>query len=151
LVEEYDQKIFDAALNSWVRGMALVFIGFVYKELGNTTKSINKFHESLSYARESNYSKVEGLSLLGLAEICRDQKEFSNALLYNLDSIRILEYGAKCDLPEAYYQIGLTYQAMGEFERSSENFQRAIRLFSEMEAPKQIERVKRSIITNINS
>jgi tetratricopeptide (TPR) repeat protein len=145
LVEEYDQKIFDAALNSWVRGMALVFIGFVYKELGNTTKSINKFHESLSYARESNYSKVEGLSLLGLAEICRDQKEFSNALLYNLDSIRILEYGAKCDLPEAYYQIGLTYQAMGEFERSSENFQRAIRLFSEMEAPKQIERVKRSI------
>jgi len=145
LIQEYDEKVSDAVLNSWIRGICLVLIGFVYKELGNTSKSVEKFHRSLSYAKESNYSKVEGLSLMGLAEVCRNQKEFSTALSHHLESIRILDYGAKCDLPEAYYQLGLTYQAMEETEKSDENFQEAIRLFGEMEAPKQVDRVRQSM------
>nr|WP_269086322.1 hypothetical protein [Trichormus sp. NMC-1] len=58
--------------------------------------------------------------------------------------------GAKCDLAEAYYQLGLTYQKMGETENSNSNFNEAIRLFNEMEAPKQIEKVEKAKIGNID-
>jgi tetratricopeptide (TPR) repeat protein len=146
LIQEYDEKILNVVLNTWLKGIVLVFIGFIYKELGNISKSVEKFHASLSYAQESNYLKAQGLSLLGLAETCRDEKQLLSALSHHLKSIKILDQAeSKCDLPEAYYQIGLTYQAMNEPEKSNENFQKAIHLFNEMEAPKQVERVRRSM------
>jgi pentatricopeptide repeat protein len=53
--------------------------------------------------------------------------------------------GAKRDLAEAYYQLGLTYQKMVEALNSQGNFDNAIRLFSKMEAPKQVEKMRQSI------
>ncbi|MEP0876832.1 tetratricopeptide repeat protein [Funiculus sociatus GB2-M2] len=53
--------------------------------------------------------------------------------------------GAKCDLAEAYYQLALTYQQMGDAEKSQTNFQEAIQLFEEMETPKQVEKVRRTM------
>jgi tetratricopeptide (TPR) repeat protein len=53
--------------------------------------------------------------------------------------------GAKCDLAEAYYQLALTYQQMGDAEKSQTNFQDAIRLFREMEAPRQVEKVQQAM------
>ena len=47
--------------------------------------------------------------------------------------------------------FGLTYQKMGETEKSHTNFNEAIRLFNEMEAPKQIEKVKKAKRGNIDS
>ncbi|MEG4322226.1 MULTISPECIES: tetratricopeptide repeat protein [unclassified Microcoleus] len=55
------------------------------------------------------------------------------------------QIGAKCDLAEAYYQLALTYQKMGVIDQSQENFDKAIQLFEEMEAPKQVEKVRRAI------
>lgn len=54
--------------------------------------------------------------------------------------------GAKCELAEAYYQLALTYQQMGDRENSKPNFDNAIQLFTEIEAPRQVERVIKSII-----
>jgi hypothetical protein len=54
--------------------------------------------------------------------------------------------GAKCELAEAYYQQALTYQQMGDRENSKPNFDNAIQLFTEIEAPLQVERVIKSII-----
>ena len=53
--------------------------------------------------------------------------------------------GAKCDLAEAYFQLALTYQKMGEAENSQPNFDEAIRLFREMEAPKQVAKVRQAM------
>jgi hypothetical protein len=44
--------------------------------------------------------------------------------------------------------FGLTYQKMDETEKSHTNFNEAIRLFKEMEAPKQIEKVKKAKAQN---
>ena len=52
--------------------------------------------------------------------------------------------GAKCDLAEAYFQLGLTYQAMGEHDQAEEYKAKALELFKQMEAPKQIERVNKA-------
>ena len=48
------------------------------------------------------------------------------------------------DLAEAYFQLGLTYQAMGEHDQAEEYKTKALELFAQMEAPKQIERVKKA-------
>jgi tetratricopeptide (TPR) repeat protein len=49
-----------------------------------------------------------------------------------------------------FYQLGLTYQKMGEIEKSHTNFNEAIRLFNEIEAPKQVEKVERAKRGNID-
>jgi hypothetical protein len=51
--------------------------------------------------------------------------------------------GDKCNLAEAHYQLGLTYQKMGEVNQSRENLNVAITLFNEMPAPKQVEKVNK--------
>jgi hypothetical protein len=47
----------------------------------------------------------------------------------------------KCDLAEAYFQLGLTYQKMAKPDESQMNFNRAIQLFTEIKAPKQVEKI----------
>jgi len=41
-------------------------------------------------------------------------------------------------------QLGLTYQAMGEHDQAEEYKAKALELFAQMEAPKQIERVNKA-------
>ena len=48
----------------------------------------------------------------------------------------------KCNLAKAYYQLGLTYQRMGEVNQSRETFHQAIVIFNDMPAPKQVEKVQ---------
>ena len=46
--------------------------------------------------------------------------------------------------------FGLIYQKMGETEKSHTNFNEAIQLFNEIEAPKQVEKVEKAKIGNIS-
>jgi tetratricopeptide (TPR) repeat protein len=52
-------------------------------------------------------------------------------------------------LAKAYFQLGLTYQAMGEHDQAKEYKAKAIELFEQIEAPKQIERVKKAFGENV--
>lgn len=49
--------------------------------------------------------------------------------------------GAKCNLAEAYFQLGLTNQKMAKPDESQMNFNQAIQLFTEIKAPKQVEKI----------
>jgi tetratricopeptide (TPR) repeat protein len=63
------------------------------------------------------------LTLTGLAELYRIQNDIETALTHHQESIEILDkIGAKCDLAEAYFQLALTYQKMGEQANSSRIF-----------------------------
>ena len=85
------------------------------------------------------------LSKSGLGEIYRFKLDFNTSYFYHKESIEILNrIGAKCDLAEAYFQLGLTYQAMGEHDQTEEYKAKAMELFEQMEAPKQIERVNKT-------
>ncbi|MCT7966415.1 tetratricopeptide repeat protein [Laspinema sp. D1] len=95
--------------------------------------------------RQMNNPSLTSEILEVKAEIYR-KGDCLKAVSYHLKAIKILDnIGAKCDLAEAYYQLGLTYQQMGETEKSETNFQEAIRLFTEIEAPKQVEKVRKAI------
>jgi len=146
LAEKAEFKLSLVTNNSWTQGYGLFFLGLTYKNLGKTEKSFEMYRKAISYAEESHYTQVKAKALYGLAELYRIQEDFTTALSHHLESIALLDQiGAKCDLAEAYYQLGLTYQKMGKIEESQENFDQAIELFRQMEAPMQVEKVRRAI------
>lgn len=112
---------------------------------------INNFEQAVGViikVRDSKYGidKSLGLYLYGLAELYREQGDFTTAISHHTESLELLEkIGDKPDIAEAYYQLALTYQKMGNTEKSQPNFQQAIRLFTEMEAPKQVEKVRQAM------
>jgi tetratricopeptide (TPR) repeat protein len=138
--------LIDKPQTEWATGNRLFFLAITYKNLENTTKSFKLYHRAIAYAEESQYPQVRAKALYGLAELYRKEGNFDAALSHHSEAIELLDkIGAKCDLAEAYYQLGLTYQKMGNAQKSQENFDEAIRLFSEMEAPKQVEKVRKAI------
>ncbi|MEG4961518.1 MULTISPECIES: tetratricopeptide repeat protein [unclassified Microcoleus] len=130
---------------SWSRGYSLLFMGLTYKNLEEFDKSFEMFRQAIAFAEKSHYTQVKAKALSGMAELYREQGEFATALSHHSESIELLDkIGAKCDLAEAYYQLALTYQQMGDAEKSQTAFQEAIRLFNKMEAPNQVEKVQKA-------
>lgn len=128
------------------KGYRLFHLGIAYKSLGEFDISMEMYQTAIKYAEKINFIQLKGIALFGVAELYREQGNFTKALSHHSESIELLEkIGAKCDLAEAYYQLALTYQKMGDTEKSQPNFQQAIRLFDEMEAPKQVEKVRRAM------
>ena len=104
------------------------------------------FRQAIAFAEESHYTQVKAKALSGMAELYREQGEFATALSHHSESIELLDkIGAKCDLAEAYYQLALTYQKMGQCDQSQEDFDKAIQIFNEMKAPNQVEKVRKAI------
>jgi len=128
-------------------GYRALFLGLAYKNLGEYEKSFKIYTQALSFAENIDYPRLKAQMLNGLADYHHKQGEFETALANHSEAIELLDkIGAKCDLAEAYYQLGLTYQKMGETEKSQINFDLAIQLFTEMEAPKQVEKVQNAIL-----
>lgn len=121
-------------------------LGQTYVNLAQFDKANEMYHKALLFAQQSNYAQVKAKTLNGLAEIARYKQEFYLALSNHLEAIELLDnIGAKCDLAETYFQLALTYQKIQNNEKSKINFDRAIQLFTQMEAPKQVEKVLRRI------
>jgi tetratricopeptide (TPR) repeat protein len=117
-------------------------LGQTYVNLKEFAKAEEMFCMALTFAEESHYTQVKAKTLCGIAEIYRQQAKFDLAIVNHLEAIDLLEkIGAKCDLAIAHFQLGLTYSTIDNKQESRMCCDRAIRLFSEMQAPKQIERV----------
>ncbi|MEH2183123.1 tetratricopeptide repeat protein [Nostoc sp.] len=124
-------------------------LGQTYVNLGEFSQANQIFHQALIFAEESHYIQVKAKTLNGLAEIHRQQTDFTLALVNQTEAIELLDkIGAKCDLAEAYFQLGLTYQKMATLDESQINFNRAIQLFTEIKAPKQVEKVSKLRCSN---
>jgi tetratricopeptide (TPR) repeat protein len=130
------------------KGHGFIFLGLAYKNLEQYEKAIEMLNIAISFADESYHIQVKAVALTGLAEIHRLLGNFEISLSIHSKAISLLEeIGAKCDLAEAHYQLGLTYQAMNEFPSSDQEFQKAIQIFARIEAPKQVEKVEQAIAT----
>ncbi|MUG95958.1 NB-ARC domain-containing protein [Scytonema sp. UIC 10036] len=117
-------------------------LGQTYVNLKNFAKAEEMFLMALTFAEESHYTQVKAKTLCGIAEIYRQKAKFELAIGKNLEAIELLKkIGAKCDLAIAYFQSGLTYSNIDNRQESKIHFERAIRLFTEMQAPKQIEKI----------
>jgi tetratricopeptide (TPR) repeat protein len=144
-VNKVFQEIDLTAISTWSFGYRWLFLGETYINLFDIEKSLEMYKNALDYAEESHYHQVKANALNGLAVIERSKNNFMQSLDCNHQAITILEsIGAKCDLAEAYFQLGLTYQAMGEHDQAEKYKEKALELFAQMEAPKQIERVNKA-------
>jgi tetratricopeptide (TPR) repeat protein len=118
-------------------------LGQTYVNLGEFTKAKEMFSKALIFAEESHYMQVKAKTLNGLAEIYRQQTEFELALANHTEAIEILDkIGAKCDLAEAYFQLGITYQKLLNSYESQMYFQTAMQIFMEMNSLKQVNKIK---------
>jgi len=135
-----------ANLTSWGTLFDLCSLGLTYRNLGEITQSFEMYSRALLFADECHYILAKAIALMGLATLDRNREDWIVALSKHIEAIKILKsIGAVPELAEAYHQLGLTYQIIGELEKSQENLEEAIQLFREIEAPKQVERVRKSM------
>ncbi|MEG4804450.1 tetratricopeptide repeat protein [Microcoleus sp. ARI1-B5] len=130
-------------------GYKLVFLAATYKNLGDTEKALSLYRQAIAQADENQYSTVKAKALSGIAALYRERGELDRAMQHHAEAIEILALAsAKLDRAEACYQLALTEQKLGNIEPAQENFDRAIQLFSEMDASKQVEKVQLAATKN---
>jgi len=133
-------------LANWSNIYSYFIFGMTYTNLGQQETALLMFNTALSHAENSNYVQGIGRVLTGLAVLSRQQQNYHRALENHQKSVKILEgILAKKDLADAHYEMGLTYQKIGEIEKSKVSFQAAIRLYEQMGAPQQVKKVERAI------
>jgi tetratricopeptide (TPR) repeat protein len=132
--------------DEWTKGYSPLFLGISYRNFGYLERSFALYQEAISYAEKSHYTQVKAKALGCLAELYREKQEFELALSHHAEAIILLEkLGAKCDFANVLFHRALTYQAMGDAEKSQVDSEEAIRLFTEMKAPRQVERVQQGL------
>lgn len=78
--------------------------------------------------------------------IYRQANQLETAEQYHQTAINLLDkIGAKCDLAEAYFQWGLTLQISRKIEDSKIYFERASQLFQQINAPKQLAKIRNQL------
>ncbi|MBW4553819.1 MAG: tetratricopeptide repeat protein [Aphanocapsa sp. GSE-SYN-MK-11-07L] len=117
-------------------------LGQTHVNLGNLQRGQDLYQQAIAFAETSHYPQVKARILNGLAEIYRCRHQFSEAVDYHQQAIALLEQiGAKCDLAEAHFQLGLTWQQYNQPQTSQQHFQTAIALFTAISAPRQVAKV----------
>jgi tetratricopeptide (TPR) repeat protein len=123
-------------------GASYYSLGKAYANIRFLDESFKTYDKAMIFAETTSCYAVIGASLTGQAELYRIQTDFSKALDCHEKSIKLIEsIGALSILADTYFEYGLTYQAMGEHDQAEIYKVKAIKLFEEMEAPKQITRV----------
>lgn len=131
---------------TWIRTYGFYHLGKALTIYGRLTEAEETYQKLEDYSNRFFNLQAKGYIQNGRGMISFQEGKLEEAIEHYQRATKIFhDIGAKFDEAEAYYQIGLTYQAMGETDKSNENFQKAIQLFTEMEAPKQVERVMRSM------
>lgn len=115
----------------------------VYSYLGEYNQAQELYDSAIAAATESHYLQVRGQALNGLAVLHRLQRNCDRALAHHAEAVEILEMiDAKCDLANALFQQGITYQAQANPSQAQQNFTRAIQLFRAIDAPNQVQRMQ---------
>lgn len=98
-------------------------------------------------SREAHFSSpyLQDILFKTSAKLSSFSNEFNNTVQELDQSISLAKkMGSKFSLAESYFQLGLTYQAMREHDQAEIYKAKALKLFEQMEAPKQIERVNKA-------
>ena len=117
-------------------------IGQTYANLGDLDRANIIYQQTLTFCQTGNYLQTQGRTLTGLAQLTQLQGNLARAQAYHLQSIEILDrLGAKGDLAAAYHQAGLTWDLAGDLPQSQRYADRALELFTEINAPQQLAKI----------
>lgn len=147
LLSGCQDKLTQPQWGAWSSGFSLYFLGSAQRLLGNFAEAESAFARAIALAGDSRYLTIKAKCLTGLAANERDRGDFDQAITIHREAIDLAEnIGAKGDLAEACLQTALTYRQMSQEQQASQYFERALVLFSQMDAPLQIERVRKIMI-----
>lgn len=127
---------------------------YLYEGKINLAQDLYKSACEVNHERsqKSSFSSpyLNNILLSTLAKFKFMTGEFHESLDLIGQSIALCEeMGTNFLLAESYVQLGLTYQTMEEYAQAQESKAKAIELFEQMEAPKQVDRVKQAFGENI--
>lgn len=143
MLEEANRGLSNDRLTSWGRGVSLLYISLTYKNLGRIETAFETCHQAITHCHHNQFSFLEARAISCLASLYREQGDLITAVEKHQEAINsMITVSDKCNLAKAYYQLGLTYQRMGEINQSRETFEEAIAIFYHMPAPKQVVKVQ---------
>ena len=133
-------------------------LGQTYANLGDRDKAQRLYQRAIQFSETSHYTQVRARTLNGLAELHRMDQQWDEAIAKHQEAIALLEtIGAKCDLAESHYILGLTLQQQAVALAPSPSephkgsplptpanhaFRAATQLFKTMQAPNQVKKVQ---------
>ncbi|GAB4375164.1 MAG: NB-ARC domain-containing protein [Elainellaceae cyanobacterium] len=136
---------------TWIRTYGFYHLGKALTIHGQLAEARETYQKLEDYSNKFFNLQAKGYIRNGRGMISFQEGSLEEAIEHYQRATEIFhDIGAKFDEAEAYYELGLTYQATGEVAKSNERFQEAIQLFSKMDAPKQVERVRQSMSTHTN-
>ena len=128
----------------------LQLLAQAFERLDELTKAQLLYAKAIASSEAGHYIQVKAKSLIGAAILQRKQENYRQALSLHNQAITLCKtIGAKCDLAEAYLQMGASLakaiasqaDVEADLEQSAVCFERAIALFSDIRAPRQVNRV----------
>ncbi|MEO0804224.1 MAG: NB-ARC domain-containing protein [Cyanobacteria bacterium J06642_2] len=120
----------------------LQLLGRAYAVLGDRERACDLYERTLRFAEEGQYAQVKAKALSGLAQLACQEQRFEKAKALHEEAIALLDdVGARCDLAEVHFQLGLTYRQMNDTANAKAHCERASHLFAQLPAPKQVTKV----------
>ena len=121
----------------------LQLLGQAFDSLGALDRAKLLYEQAIRFAQAGHYVQVQAKALTGLAVLQRQQANYQEAVRLHGEAVTLCEkIGAKCDLAEATFQLGLSQRAVLEDESATACFERAVALFLDIRAPQQVARVR---------
>lgn len=117
-----------------LEAIALDFIGFVYRNQGNSSQALNYYNQSLKIEEETGNKKGIAESLNNIGFVYDNQGDIPKALNYYERSLKIQEeIGDKNGTAYSLLNIGFTYSAQHDILKALDHNYRALKLFTEIQ------------------
>jgi len=97
-----------------------------------------------SYAISKSYAFAEGLTNSGYANLYIALSNYELGIeKFTLAEQIFIKVGAKYELADTYFQLGLIYYSLGSHEQADDYKIKSLELFKQMEVPRQVERINK--------
>jgi CHAT domain-containing protein/tetratricopeptide (TPR) repeat protein len=120
-------KFYEQAKNRAGEAMALGYLGYAYREMGDYPKAIQYLQQSLGRKRRLGDRKEQGKTLVNLGLTYWDQGNYRQAIAHSTEALGIARsIGDRQIEGAALNNLGLCYDEVGEFRRSLDFYQQAL-------------------------
>jgi tetratricopeptide (TPR) repeat protein len=125
------------------KGFALSYLGFICIMNRRFDKALEVYNTTLEFSHETGHRLMASKAMCGLAETHRNIGDLTKAKEFCLQAKDIFkQIESKLDLAKVLVEEALIDRKTGQ-HGYQDNFEKAIALFTELNAPKHVERVRR--------
>jgi tetratricopeptide (TPR) repeat protein len=145
LAEETYEAIINRPLSMFdtSRGCACLYLGFVCVMNKRFDQALKIYNTALKFSHKTSHRQLECKAMYGLAETYRNIGDLPKAKEFCFQAKDILmKIESKLDLAKVLVEEALIVRELQD-HGYQDNFEKAIALFTELNAPRQVERVRK--------